>query len=252
MRSIKWTTLVDVCHVLLRTRAHYSASPPIVNILDLLFPKRCLGCGKIEKYFCIGCVGKIRVIEERETICPLCERPAIHGATHPRCKTDDCIDGLTSFFHYEGIIQKAVKALKYRFVSDVANEFISLIPQLSLPLSEDSVIVPIPLHSSRLRFRGFNQAKELGKFFTKRFSISLCSTILVRTKASKPQVEMKDKNERLDNLKNAFSIHNSAFPMPHSVVLFDDVFTTGATMRAAATVLKRAGATFVWGITMAR
>jgi ComF family protein len=231
-----------------------------MHLLDFLFPKRCLACGKIGKYFCNRCVGKIRFIEQRETICPVCERSAIHGATHPSCKTQYTIDGLTSFFHYDGVIQKAVKALKYRFISDLANEFVSLIPQSSFfLLPKSSTFVPIPLHSARLRHRGFNQAELLGRAIANKLQIPMRTEVLKRTRSTTAQVEMKDRDKRLTNMKNAFSLHSplrlrsgQAFSIPHSMVLFDDVFTTGATMRAAANILKRAGVEFVWGITMAR
>lgn len=224
-----------------------------MNILDFLFPRRCLACGKLGKYFCDRCSGKIRTIEERETICPVCERPAIGGATHPFCKTRFSIDGLTSFFHYNGIIQKAIKAIKYRSVSDLSSEFVSLIPQSAFSLiPKPSVLIPIPLHPFRLRLRGFNQAEVLGKLIAPRLGIPMRTDLVKRMKYTMPQVEMKDRNKRLKNMEKVFSIHKLFIINHSSVLLFDDVFTTGATMRAAASVLKKGGAEFVWGITMAR
>lgn len=189
------------------------------------------------------------MIGQNETICPLCERPSFVGTTHPRCKTPHAIDGLMSFFRYDEIIKTAIKALKYRFASDLALEFVDLIPASSFPRA---TLVPIPLHQSRLRYRGFNQAELLGTMIAERLHIPVRTDLLKRILNTAPQVKMKDRDKRLMNLKNAFSILHSSFSIPHSVLLFDDVFTTGATMRAAANALKRAGATFVWGITMAR
>lgn len=239
-----------------------------MNILDILFPKRCLNCGRFGKYFCDRCAGTIRTIGVSETICPICEHPAIGGMTHPRCQTRYSLDGLTSIFHYDGIIKEAVKTLKYRLVTDLSNEFISLIPTSSISVITklltsnllSSYLIPIPLHSSRFRSRGFNQAEVLGRFFSGRLHIPIRNDILRRVKATTPQVEMKDRKKRLENMKDVFSIHNSLprrqagkFEIPNStIVLFDDVFTTGATMRAAGETLKRAGATFVWAVTMAR
>ncbi len=232
-----------------------------MHLLDFLFPKRCLGCGRIGKYFCIQCVGKIRIIAQRETICPVCERPAISGATHPICKTNYSIDGLTSFFQYEGIIQKAIKALKYRFVSDLASEFVGLIPQsffsdlTNLRATKPrSFLVPIPLHSARLRYRGFNQAELLGTLIAEKLHTPVWSDVLKRVRSTTPQVETKDRNERLENMKKVFACnHLATQPSNHvSIFLFDDVFTTGATMRSAASVLKRAGSKHVHGITITR
>lgn len=134
-----------------------------------------------------------------------------------------------------------MKAIKYRHISDLAEEFISLIPSLFFP--KGGVLIPIPLHPSRFRERGFNQAEELGKLL----HIPMRTDMLRRTKATKPQAEMK-RRERLVNMHNVF-IANGAID---KVLLFDDVFTTGTTMRAASAALKRAGAKQVWGVSMAR
>ncbi len=276
----KWTTLVDVFDVLSRTRAHYPASPLFarrqrrvfykekMNLLDFLFPRRCLTCWHFGTYFCDRCAATIRIVEERETICPICEHPSIGGITHAGCQGPYRLDGLTSFFHYDGIVREAVKVLKYRRVTDLAEEFTSLIPpdtfdQLSfvchpgssLSHSRESgnpVFVPIPLHGSRFRDRGFNQAEVFGKLIAARLNVPFYTDILRRVKKTIPQVEMKNRKERMKNMRGVFAIHNSPFSIPHSCILFDDVFTTGATMRAAGESLKRAGARFVWAVTMAR
>jgi len=115
------------------------------------------------------------------------------------------------------------------------------------------MLIPIPLHPSRYRDRGFNQAEVLGRILADRLHIPIRTDILKRVIKTTPQVEMKDRKERLKNMKNVFSIHNSKFVIPNStIILFDDVFTTGATMRAAGETLKRAGAKSVWAVTMAR
>ncbi len=227
-----------------------------MNILDLLFPKRCVGCGKVGKYFCVRCQLKIQTIDQNETICPVCEKGAIDGITHPHCKTRYSLDGLTSFFHYKGPVQKAVKSIKYRYASDLASEFIDLIPFSMMDSrlrGNDTIIVPVPLHPSRLRYRGFNQAEVLGTLIAQRFSIPMQSDILKRVRETKSQVEVMGREKRLKNMEGAFVMNNSKFDIrTSSIFLFDDVFTTGATLRSAAKVLKRAGALFVWGITMAR
>lgn len=220
-----------------------------MRILDLIFPKRCLNCGRVGKYFCKNCVSTIRTIGINEAICPVCGRRAFGGMTHPRCKTKYSLDGLTSIFHYDGIVKEAVKTLKYRRVTDLAQEFVSLVPAIDVI---DGILVPIPLHFSRFRDRGFNQAEVLGRLLADRLHISIRTDILKRVIATPPQVEMKDRKERLKNMKNVFSILDSKFVIPDSCILFDDVFTTGATMRAAGETLKRAGAKSVWAVTMAR
>lgn len=170
-----------------------------------------------------------------------------------------------SIFHYDGIIKEAVKTLKYRCVTDLAQEFVFLIPvsffdEVTKYRSNKASLIPIPLHSSRFRDRGFNQAEVLGKILADRLHIPMRTDILKRVMATTPQVEMKDRKERLKNMKDVFALHHDTCNMTPALpagghdtfVLFDDVFTTGATMRAAGEILKRTGAKSVLAVTMAR
>lgn len=228
-----------------------------MGILDFIFPKRCVGCGTLGQYICASCRRSMRSVASNEAICPLCERPAIDGATHPRCRTKYGLDGLTSFFHYDGATKKAIKALKYRDVSDLASEFVSLIPSTHLThihatLGGQGVgIIPIPLHVARLRERGYNQAEVLGEFVAEALHVSMYTDILYRTRQTTPQVATKSRKERLRNMNDVFGVRPSDIK-GKSVILFDDVFTTGATTRAAANALKRSGVKRVWAVTMAR
>lgn len=218
-----------------------------MNILDFLFPKRCVACGRIGNYFCDSCRVKIRPISDTERVCPMCGRLAFCGVTHPNCRTRYGIDGLTSFFHYDGPVRKAIKALKYRYVSDLAEEFVGL-TQIPEQVGNDSILVPIPLHGTRYRQRGFNQAEVLGRAVAQRLHIPVRTDILRRTRATPPQAEIKRRQERLDNMKSSFA----SKPVFGNIILFDDVCTTGATLRNAASALKRAGAHHIWAMTVAR
>lgn len=225
-----------------------------MDLLGILFPRRCVDCGKIGKYFCERCAGKIKFITH--PICPVCEGASIDGVTHPRCQTRYSIDGLTSFFRYDGAVRKAVKLLKYRFVTDLAKEFVDLIPSSSFQSAINNrpsiIFIPVPLHPSRLRFRGFNQAEVLGKLLARKLNIPARTNIIVRIKKTIPQVEMKDRKKRLQNMENVFAITPNILVSQYpNIILFDDVFTTGATLRSAANILKRKGVKSVWGMTLA-
>ncbi len=222
-----------------------------MNLLDILFPKRCVGCGRIGTYFCEKCRGRIRYIAANEAICPMCGHSAIDGATHPGCRTRYGLDGLTSFFRYDGPIRKAVQSVKYRLITDLVTEFVSLVPQSSVvDTSAADYFLPMPLHASRLKSRGFNQAEVLGTAFAARLHIPVALDILRRVRATAPQVAMKTREDRLNNMKHVFQAARTI--QNDHILLFDDVFTTGATMRAAANALKRAGAKYIWAVTMAR
>jgi len=183
--------------------------------------------------------------------------------THPRCQTKYTIDGLTSFYHYNGVIKDAIKKIKYSYAFDIANELVNIIPTSSFFIfshlrtknhePRTCCMVPIPLHQSRYNFRGFNQAEIIANALGKRLNIPVNSHVLFRSQKTVPQVEMNDRDKRLANMKNVFSIHNSSFEVRNSaIILVDDVFTTGATLRSAASVLKHNGVKFVWGVTIAQ
>lgn len=218
-----------------------------MRLLDLIFPKRCVTCGLVGKYFCAVCRAGMRKIAPNEPICPMCGRSAFEGMTHPYCRTRYCVDGLTSFFHYDGPVKHAIKAIKYRLISDVAVEFMNL-AEVHAAVAPDTVLIPMPLHPHRFRDRGFNQAEVLGAILAKKLNILLRTDILRRIKETMPQAEIKKRDDRLKNMERVFA----CVKVSGDVILFDDVFTTGATMRSAANVLKRAGAYRVWAMTAAR
>ncbi|MEK7592875.1 MAG: phosphoribosyltransferase family protein, partial [Patescibacteria group bacterium] len=192
-----------------------------------------------------------------ETICPVCGKSAMMGLTHPYCTTRHGIDGLTSFFHYAGPIRNFVQQIKYKFVSDMVSIFVSQIPQsrinaLSHLRYNDVVIIPIPLHPRRLRHRGFNQAEKISECLSKRMSLPVGKNLLRRAKYTKPQVEKRTREERMKHMEDVFTVDTKHAVKIKGVFLVDDVCTTGATLRSAAYVLKKAGIPWVWGVTMAR
>lgn len=228
-----------------------------MNILDFIFPKHCVSCSRVGRYFCEQCRKQIRLVAQNEAICPVCGRLAIDGVTHPKCQTRYSLDGLTSFFHYDGPVRAAIKSLKYRHVSDLAAEFFSLISQSHLDYvtkrRSNDLLIPIPLHLYRHKERGYNQAEVLGKLIAYELHIPIRTDVLERIRQTEPQVAMKDRKTRLTNMQNVFGVQKIVSDVHgKSVVLFDDVFTTGATMRSAANILKRAGVKRVWAVTMAR
>jgi len=218
-------------------------------LLDFFFPRRCLGCGQWGHYFCQECVKKIKLIER--TICPVCGQAAIGGKTHPHCQTKYSLDGLTSIFVYDGLIKGAIGQLKYKFITDLAEELISLVPKSKF-YSEANTLIPLPLHSRRQRWRGFNQAELLGRIMAKKFDWAVRQEVLERYRYTQPQVKLKGQ-ERKKNIRGAFRIKSKVkMEKQFKVILFDDVWTTGSTLREAGQVLKRAGAKEVWGLTLAR
>lgn len=231
-----------------------------MGLLDFVFPKHCVGCGRAGEYFCPRCTATIKKVSQ---VCPVCERPTPFGQTHDFCRTRNSLDGLISLFAYEGIVRGAIHKLKYRLVTDLESEFWEIIQgdlekrgEETLLLKrfiaeEKPVVIPIPLHWYKEHSRGFNQSSLFGKRLAKSFNLSFSDKILVREKSVPSQTKLTQK-ERKENVKGIFSIspniHNSLF----NILLVDDVWTTGATLKEAARTLKSAGAERVWGLTVAR
>lgn len=223
-------------------------------LLDLLFPRRCVGCGRVGDYICPSCH---KTIILRYQLCPECDRPAIDGLTHPRCLRPQGLDGLTSVWRYFGVVKKTIKQIKYSFVWDMAETLISLMPDsiwLGLRrVPSSTVIYPVPLHPNRLNWRGFNQAEKLGRLLSPRLDLPLVDGLLLRQAKRTPQADIAKRENRIQNAKGLFQVNQlTIHNYQQSILLLDDVWTTGATMKEAAKVLKRGGVGKVWGITVAR
>ena len=132
-----------------------------MGVIDLVFPKKCFGCGKEGLYICPQCQKDLKV---RKEICPVCMRFSFKGKTHPRCKKEDSLDGLVTLWPYEGAVRKAILALKYKFALDIAKEIAELASfeiKKRRVLPKGGYLFPIPLSRQRENWRGFNQAGEI-------------------------------------------------------------------------------------------
>lgn len=228
-----------------------------MSLIDFIFPRKCLGCRQNGRYFCSSCINKVRLNSER--ICPICSNFSLGGLVHPGCRRVFGLDGLTSVFAYKGLIKKAIQKLKYSFLTDLSEDlieaFLSFVGEdkvfSRLCLQKNVFLVPIPLHSSKKRWRGFNQTELLGKIIAENLNISFLPNLLIRKKKTQPQIKLK-KKARHQNLKNAFATHSPVLNIQPQIILFDDVWTSGATLREAAKTLKRSGFSKVWALTLAR
>jgi ComF family protein len=227
-------------------------------LLDLLFPKRCIQCKKIGSYICSSCFTYIKFTHI--IVCVVCQRPAIGGITHPVCRTRYGVDGIFPSLVYQGIVKKLIYTFKYPpYLTDLRDSLTELFYEGLIQKEEfykcftpQSVLVPIPLHSSKLRKRGYNQAQKLAEGLFQKFEIPVVDC-LARVKNTKTQIGLT-KDERQENIKDAFAIKKEFLEKIKNfeqVFLVDDVATSGATLRESAKVLKRAGVKYVWGVTLA-
>lgn len=236
-----------------------------MSILDLIFPKKCVSCKKAGEYICTDCFTYLSFADSG--ICLVCNKNSINGLTHPGCVGKYAIDGSFSSLTYNPIAKKLIYNFKYKpYLSDLQSLLSELfyegllqhetlwktIEQLD---NGTIVLVPIPLHSSKLKKRGYNQAEILANGLSQRLAVPVVDG-LTRIKNTKTQFKL-DREERMENMRGAFSL-NSKFIIHNSklrnanIFLVDDILTTGSTLLACANILKRAGADKVFGLTLSR
>ncbi len=228
--------------------------------LNILFPKKCVGCKKLGTYFCADC---IQDIKQTDLVCPRCEKLAVGGQTHPICKRKYGLDGLWSLGIYEPPLKRAIQTLKYKRVPELAGVLVNItleywakygafvLDQIKKDLGENWLVVPVPLHWWRENDRGFNQSSLFGQILSKRLGLDYQEG-LKRTRYTKPQVGLKGKDRR-KNIFGAFAFSpNYQLQTTPYILLIDDVWTTGSTLRECCYVLKRNGVKKVWALTLAR
>lgn len=237
-----------------------------MSFLDLLFPKRCLGCKKLGQFLCSSCQRDLKI--QGTLVCPVCEGLSVGGRSHSRCLGKLNLDGLVCLWQYQGLTKALVKALKYQLIRELVEQTVDMaLKQLWQNrkekylefwqfLGKEPIILPIALHPLRWRWRGFNQAEIIGQKFAAFWQLPFSTKILERIKVTQPQVELRGK-QRQQNIKGAFGLASQLNKRKNILgerqfLLIDDVWTTGATLREAGKVLKQAGAAEVWGLTLAR
>jgi ComF family protein len=159
-------------------------------------------------------------------------------------------DAAYSFGSYEGPLQQLIHLFKYAKVETLAQPLSHLLLQ-ALPLEVNfDLIMAMPMHWRKRWERGFNQAELLAAPMARRYGLAL-ATNLRRARYTKSQAGLTE-SARRDNLRGSFCVHRPDQLTGKRILLVDDVFTTGATLRAAAAVLKAAGAAHVSALTLAR
>lgn len=222
-------------------------------ILDLLFPKFCLGCGYIGVYLCPSCLKRLEPVEQ--DVCLYCRKPSLFGLTHVNCGNKLNIDGMVTIYRYNPILKIVIKNIKYRLAVQVWKDFYKMISPEVIgkldcykKLPSDLVIQPIPLSKNRFNERGFNQASFIGAFF-QRFLHFPIVNLLLRNIEKPAQAQIKNKMRRYRNIKGIFTAKQG---VNHNILLVDDIITSGSTVKEAARILKIAGAKKVYVLALAK
>lgn len=226
----------------------------------LLFPPSCLECGRIVSApgtFCGGCWPQLRSIEE--PVCPVLGTPFAMemgpGIVSAEALADPpAFDRARAAVAHDGPARSLASGLKYRGRTDLARWMAQWMVRAGGELIMDAdVIVAVPLHRRRLLSRRFNQSAELARALAAIAERPFRPQCLERKRATPRQVGLS-RNQRQENVRGAFRVPEGALPLlaGRRVLLIDDVYTTGATVNAAARALKRGGAGAVDVLTFSR
>lgn len=250
-------------------------------LLDLIFPIECVACGREGTWLCQPCFSRLKL--KAGQYCLDCKRPKRFGEFCAVCAPGRSLKGVWIAGDYEDkIIAKMIKGLKYHFARDLADVlglYLSLFLKdlltrsrlsgihLRSALSQDgfscikdspgilfdlsrTLIMPVPLHKKRERWRGFNQSLVLAEKLAKNFHLEINAANLIRVRHKTPQAKLAG-DERLSNIHGCF-----AWSGPNlsgkNIIIIDDVVTTGSTLDECARILKKAGAGEVWGLVVAK
>lgn len=236
------------------------------TLFAVIFPPLCLGCKKYcateeEKrlFLCNQCDNAIEM--HNSFFCPECNRrlPEAKNTCHPESKFI-----LAAASSYQNkIVREIIHSLKYNRMTAamkpigkiIENYLNKIIPNMDV--RRPYIIVPIPLHAQKLRARGFNQSELIAQELAIKLrvydtlNLEIETNNLIRIKNTKSQTKLK-KEERRANIEHCFTLKNPAEISGKNIILVDDVFTSGATMREAVKILKAAGAKKIVGFVVAK
>lgn len=227
---------------------------------DVVFPPRCPSCRsyvQADGNFCSACFSKLRMIDA--PLCACCGIPFVVAVeAETRCPT--CLDTPPDFdvaraaLVYDGISAPLITALKFHDQWAGLERYAQMMLRLGRPLLEGAdMLIPVPLHWRRLLRRKFNQSALLAYSISDQSGVPCMPDLLERVLYTRPQMRL-DRAARLKNVKRAFAVAPEAEALlaNKTVVLVDDVVTTGATANACALALKKAGAREVRVLALAR
>lgn len=229
---------------------------PWQTILRLCFPERCAGCSKVGTLFCPDCLTKIKNLPS--PVCPACLKPNKSWRPHPQCCGQSIPDFLFTPFAYQGVMRDLIKKAKFKrekkLVSILATLLIEEIEEVeeiySFLRELRPTVVPVPLSAGRLKARGFNQAALLALRLAERFGLNFSEKVLIKSRGALPQSSLT-RSDRFKNVISVFDLPENFPKFYQKILLVDDVFTTGATMRACTLSLRRKGVSSVWAVVLA-
>ncbi|HNZ86452.1 MAG TPA: hypothetical protein PLD95_02430 [bacterium] len=205
-------------------------------ILNILFPLECLGCGKNDYLLCEDCLSKIEDYNGEKVIPETVSKVLICAS------------------YKNALIKKIVHFYKYKYISDLCFPLSKLI--IKKYESEfnkilNPIVVCAPLSKKRFNLRCYNQAELLSREFSEHFNYKFLPNLIAKTRHTKQQAKL-NREERLLNLKDSFTVSDCDICKNQNFIIIDDIYTTGATVNEIAKVLKQNGANQIWAIVIAK
>ena len=218
------------------------------GLMHLAFPEICLGCMSHESrrndFLCIECLYNLPYTHDFNRLQNAFER---HFTGRVKLKNG------AALFVYTEIVESLIHQFKYEGMTKIGKRFGTEMGQRiksSDTFKNLNVIIPIPLHTTKLKQRGFNQSQILAEAIGKVLSLPVDRRAIQRSRRTKTQTK-KSRDNRIENLRSAFEVNPLAEIAGKNVLIVDDVLTTGATLESAALVLHDAGVQDISMITLA-
>jgi ComF family protein len=217
------------------------------GFLQLVFPPVCLVCKSIIqetnelRIICTPCLQKIHLV------------PSDFTNEQILARLSPCyLDQLEAIFQFDDIVQTVIHQIKYQKADLLARTFSAYARQTGNHsfFEKEGLVIPVPLFAAREKERGFNQSRLIADGFYRGSTNRVYPDLLVRTRATLTQTEL-NREERKKNVAQAFKVKNEELIIRKSIIVVDDVVTTGSTMNECARALKNAGAINVFGLTLA-
>lgn len=205
---------------------------------NLIFPNVCGFCGQKIEYghICIKCLHDIKY----------------YGLTYFPFNQNMNFDELYCNYLYDGVVRSKILEYKFSHKRYLCKTFAEgMIYRFQKIKPEFDLIIPVPIHRSRMKERGYNQSELIAKIVAKKIGIKYDTKILVKLNKNKKQSKLT-KDERIKNVRGIFEVRNSNRLKSKAILLIDDIYTTGATVNECSKVLKKAGATDVFVYTVAK
>lgn len=212
------------------------------QLLALLFPVECLGCGQENTYLCDDCLNSVKIHQTVEQF------------EHPLKYLDEI---WTAADYKNKLIQTMIHNFKFRYIKELTKPLSNLLIKyygnvIRYAISETRLaIIPVPLNKKRLLERGFNQAELIARFFGDYFNYPVITDAIERSRNTPHQVGL-NQEQRKTNIQNAFKVLKPDFIKNKNIILIDDVVTTGSTLEEMAKALKESGANKIYGLTVAK